>query len=176
MNVLVFLLPPESSFTVMLKMSFTPWGFSSLKVSSLSRLDRFFWASPFYVFSFFIILFCLVPCGRLSWLLVRFWAHVNIVHHIISYHIITVDKRATPNNSLAGIESPVRAGSVTTSQVVQLVDYSTLNGRCNLEREVTISLSGVARLSTVIIWYDMIWWTILTCAQNFFPHNLQNTA
>jgi len=51
-----------------------------------SRLDRFFWASPFYVFSFFIILFCLVPCGRLSWLLVSFWAHVNIVHHIISYH------------------------------------------------------------------------------------------
>jgi len=27
----------------------------------------------------------LVPCGRLSWLLVSFWAHVNIVHHIISY-------------------------------------------------------------------------------------------
>ena len=54
-----------------------------------SRLDRFFWASPIYVFSFFIILFCLVPCGRLSWLLVSFWAHVNIVHHIISYHIIS---------------------------------------------------------------------------------------
>jgi len=35
---------------------------------------------------------CLVPCGRLSWLLVSFWAHVNIVHHIIyiiSYHIYT---------------------------------------------------------------------------------------
>jgi len=30
----------------------------------------------------------LVPCGRLSWLLVSFWAHVNIVLHIISYHII----------------------------------------------------------------------------------------
>jgi len=29
----------------------------------------------------------LVPCGRLSWLLVSFWAHVDIVHHII-YHII----------------------------------------------------------------------------------------
>ena len=51
-----------------------------------SRLDRFFWASPFYVFSFFIILFCLVPCGRLNWLLVSFWAHVNIVLHIISYN------------------------------------------------------------------------------------------
>jgi len=31
----------------------------------------------------------LVACGRLSWLLVSFWAHVNIVHHIISYHIIS---------------------------------------------------------------------------------------
>jgi len=38
---------------------------------------------------FFIILICLVPCGRLSWLLVSFWAHVNIVHHIISYHVQT---------------------------------------------------------------------------------------
>jgi len=27
--------------------------------------------------------------GRLSWLHVSFWAHVNIVHHIISYHIIS---------------------------------------------------------------------------------------
>jgi len=34
-----------------------------------------------------LFFFCLVPCGRLSWLLVSFWAHVNIVHHIISYHI-----------------------------------------------------------------------------------------
>ena len=34
---------------------------------------------------FFFVWF---PCGRLSWLHVSFWAHVNIVHHIISYHII----------------------------------------------------------------------------------------
>ena len=27
-------------------------------------------------------------CGRLSWLLVSFWAQVNIVHRIVSYHII----------------------------------------------------------------------------------------
>ena len=51
----------------------------------ISRPDRFFWASPFYVFSFFIIPFWLVPCGRLSWLLVSFLAHVNIVHRIVSY-------------------------------------------------------------------------------------------
>ena len=31
---------------------------------------------------FFFVWF---PCGRLSWLHVSFWAHVNIVHHIISY-------------------------------------------------------------------------------------------
>jgi len=37
-----------------------------------SRPDRFFWASPFFVFSLFIILLCLVPCGRLSWLFVSF--------------------------------------------------------------------------------------------------------
>jgi len=37
-----------------------------------SRPDFFFWASPFSVFSFFIILFCLVPCDRLRWLLVSF--------------------------------------------------------------------------------------------------------
>ena len=36
-----------------------------------------------------VVVFCLVPCGRLGWLLVSFWAHVNIFHHIISYHIIS---------------------------------------------------------------------------------------
>jgi len=36
-----------------------------------------------------LLFFCLVPCGRLSWLLVSFWGHVNIVHHIVSYRIIT---------------------------------------------------------------------------------------
>ena len=35
---------------------------------------------------FFFVWF---PCGRLSWLHVSFWAHDNIVHHIISYHIIS---------------------------------------------------------------------------------------
>jgi len=39
------------------------------------------------IFSFFISLFCLVPCGRLSWLFASFWAHVNILHRIVSYHI-----------------------------------------------------------------------------------------
>jgi len=27
----------------------------------------------------------LVPCGRLSWLYVSFWAHVNIVYRVVSY-------------------------------------------------------------------------------------------
>jgi len=44
----------------------------------------------FFVFSFFITRFCLVPCGRLSWLLVSFkWAHVNIVHRIVLYSLAT---------------------------------------------------------------------------------------
>jgi len=41
-------------------------------------------SSMFLVSSLFF--FCLVPCGRLSWLLVSFWAHVNIVHRIVSYN------------------------------------------------------------------------------------------
>jgi len=35
----------------------------------------------FLVFSLFF--FVWFPCGRLSWLHVSFWAHVNIVYHII---------------------------------------------------------------------------------------------
>ena len=31
-----------------------------------------------------LFFFCLVPCGRLSWLLVSFKAHVNILHCIVS--------------------------------------------------------------------------------------------
>jgi len=41
--------------------------------------------------SFFIILFCSVPCGRLSWLPVSFWAHVNITNRIVSYYIRLTD-------------------------------------------------------------------------------------
>jgi len=56
------------------------------------------------------------------------------------FFLITVNNRATPDDSLAGIESPVRAGcNRTASQVVQLLDYLTLNGRSNLQKEVTIS-------------------------------------
>jgi len=35
------------------------------------------WPTFLVVFSFFITPFCLVPCGRLSWFLVSFWAHVK---------------------------------------------------------------------------------------------------
>jgi len=35
---------------------------------------------------FFFVWF---PCGRLSWLHVSFWAHVNIVYHIIGKNIVT---------------------------------------------------------------------------------------
>jgi len=43
------------------------------------------WPTFLVGFSFFIILFCSVPCGRLSWLLVSFWALVNIANRIVSY-------------------------------------------------------------------------------------------
>ena len=49
----------------------------------ISRLDRFFWASPFMFLVSSLFFFVWFPCGRLSWLHVSFWAHVNIVHHII---------------------------------------------------------------------------------------------
>ena len=41
------------------------------------------------------LFFCLVPCGRLSWLLVSFWAHVNIVHHIILWPNGSMDQDET---------------------------------------------------------------------------------
>ena len=34
-----------------------------------------------------LLFFVWFPCGRLSWLLVSFWAHVNIVHHIMSQDV-----------------------------------------------------------------------------------------
>jgi len=34
------------------------------------------------------LLFCLVPCDRLSWLFVSFWAHINIVYRIVSLHSV----------------------------------------------------------------------------------------
>ena len=65
----------------------------SLQASGLTPrtlwLDRFFWASRSFVFSFFVTLSCLVPCGRLSWLFVSFRAHVNIVYYKLSYRIVS---------------------------------------------------------------------------------------
>jgi len=80
---------------------------------------------------------------------VIFRCNVKNVFHPLGFQLsqtfllITADKRATPDDSLAGIESPVRAGcNRTDSQVVQLVDYSTLNSRCNLQKEVTMYRGG----------------------------------
>ena len=49
-----------------------------------SWLDRFFWLFSVFCFYFSSLLSFLVPCNRLSWLSVSFWAHENIVYHIIS--------------------------------------------------------------------------------------------
>ena len=64
-----------------------------------------------YVFSFFIILFCLVPCGRLSWLLVSFWAHVNIVHHH-HHHLHRVPAPASFIGCSSGVDSCGTLGHV----------------------------------------------------------------
>jgi len=60
---------------------------SSLRTDSTDFTTGLFLltVSVFFGFSFFIILFCSVPCGRLSWLLVSFWAHVDIANRIVSY-------------------------------------------------------------------------------------------
>ena len=72
-------------------LSFTPGSkpaFSSNlshhKLPSVLRTDSTALTGPFllsisvFIFSFFISLLCLVPCGRLS----CFWAHVNILHRL----------------------------------------------------------------------------------------------
>jgi len=47
-----------------------------------------------------------------------------------------INKWSTPDDPLAGVEGPVRAGcNRAASQVVQLVDYMTLHGRRNLQQE-----------------------------------------
>ena len=76
---------------------------------------------------------------------VVFHCHIKYVFDALgfqfsqSFFLITVNKRATPDDSRARVESP--GCDRTASQVVQLVDYVTLNGRCNLQKEVTISKS-----------------------------------
>ena len=77
---------PHSKFWRLIPLS--PWfKLTPMPVTTISVL---FWASPFlFVSVSSLFFFCLVPWGRLSWLLVSFWAHANIVHHIISYHIIS---------------------------------------------------------------------------------------
>jgi len=50
---------------------------SSRSLSHLLMSSCMFLVSSLFFFVWF-------PCGRLSWLHVSFWAHVNIVHHIIS--------------------------------------------------------------------------------------------
>ena len=39
------------------------------------------------IYDCLVILFCFILCGRLCWLFVSFWVHVNIFHQVVSYHI-----------------------------------------------------------------------------------------
>ena len=59
---------------------------------------------------------------------------------IQSILFVTVNKWTTPDDSLAGVQSPVRACcDRAASQVVQLVDYAALDRRRNFEEEIAIS-------------------------------------
>jgi len=54
--------------------------------------------------------------------------------------VVTVNKWTTPDDSLAGVQSPVRACcDRAASQVVQLVDYAAVDRRRNFEEEIAIS-------------------------------------
>jgi len=39
------------------------------------------------IYDCLVILFCFILCGRLCWLFVSFWVHVNIFHQVLSYRI-----------------------------------------------------------------------------------------
>jgi len=60
------------------------WLASSLKLAARCPVSGC-WSSCLFLVSS-LLFFCFIPCGRLCWLLVSFWAHVNIVHCIVSYH------------------------------------------------------------------------------------------
>ena len=67
---------------------------SGLRTDSTDFTTRPFLLSiSIFVFSFVITLFCLVPCGRFSWLFVRFWSHV-VSYRIVSLFILTNCQRA----------------------------------------------------------------------------------
>jgi len=65
------------------------------------------------------LLFCLVPCGRLSWLLASFWAYVNVVHRIVSYRINLV--RPTTVTSLSHWASTVAYNTMVVTQLVSWI-------------------------------------------------------
>jgi len=89
----------KHNISILLLLLLLPTSFANLShhrfPSNLRTDSTDFTTGPFLlsisVFVFFLVssllfLFVWAPCGRLSWLLVSFWAHVNIVHRIISYH------------------------------------------------------------------------------------------
>ena len=63
-----------------------------------------------------------VPCGRLSWLLVRFWAHVNIVVDMIWYDKSSVFSR--PTFQIATVQSQIYQGLLKTWKLSCLVANS----------------------------------------------------
>jgi len=65
------------------------WNYGTTELSLTLHLHSAGWPSRWTSAHILVlVLFCLVPCGRLRWLFVGFWAHVNVAHRIVSYRIL----------------------------------------------------------------------------------------
>jgi len=78
--------------SITLSLSFTP----SSRPTSFTNLSQHRLHGPFdwtisaeHLGLFLVSSFRLVPCCRWSWLFVRFWAHVNTVHCIVLYRVLS---------------------------------------------------------------------------------------
>jgi len=76
-----------------------------------------------FIFSFFISLFCLVPCGRLSWLFASFWAHVNILRRIVSLRRCTSECQRTRDLRIRGYLKQLHAIRCYLSQILYKNPY-----------------------------------------------------
>ena len=115
----------------------------------------------------------MVPCGRLSWLLLSFWAHVNIVHHII-YHTLNIgtvvlNASLSINNSILPIASSVRdLGITVTNNLSPSVHISDIVSRahkralaihrCFVSCHVNILLRGYKVYVRPLVEHNSIIW------------------
>jgi len=68
--------------------------------------------------------FYLIPCGRISWLLVSFWAHVNILDCIVSYrHLKLVNCCISEQNHIFKMLAINRRMSLKAVKVIKKWRY-----------------------------------------------------